>query len=96
MIITKELVDIICPNHERSGCNDEYPINSDFDIGEMTFKGIVIERKLNRGPECKRCFLLDNIGIDVEELYRIKIKPTIELELIQPDVEVIIKEKKKE
>lgn len=66
MKLTQEVIDIIAPNHGRTSCSDERIINGyggwsgkyDRDTGHKEI----------RVPRCTRCYLLNNLGEDVESL----------------------------
>jgi hypothetical protein len=88
MLITGiDQINKICPHHSCKTCNDAYTCNGDYEIEEDFYKGAVINRKFKREPECYRCFLINNIGIKTESL-KIKIEPTISINLIQPIVKI--------
>jgi hypothetical protein len=76
MIITKEWVDIVTPNHGRTSCDDNNLANS--------FGGWNGKYNRNTGkkeidyPRCNRCYLLDHIGENTEDL-EFEITPTISL-----------------
>lgn len=58
MTLTKEVVDTICPLHDRTSCTDEDLSNS---FSKNDKEGIIY-------PRCVRCYLLDNIDKDVNDL----------------------------
>jgi hypothetical protein len=93
MILTRDIIDIICPNHGRTSCNDSDPNNGYYEIKETKFRGIVIEKNFKTAPRCHRCFLLDAEGYDTD-LMDITVIPTIELVIKQPKVKVTIEEEK--
>jgi len=94
MKITKELVNILTPEHGRTSCSDDDPSNGSCGIKDREFQGIVIERSWDYYPRCNRCFLLDRVGEDTENVCGIRVVPNIELEIIQPKVKVTIEESK--
>ena len=77
MKLTKEYIDIICPEHDRTSCSDDNLSNSyggwygDYymDTGE----------KVIYYPRCDRCYLLANLDSDVEDL-EFKIDVSVNLE----------------
>jgi hypothetical protein len=89
MIITKEVIDVLTPNHGRTSCSDAYPGNGGYEIEDRYFQGIVIERNWRYRPRCNRCFLLDHIGYDTDYMKDIEIVPEIELVLKQPKITVV-------
>jgi hypothetical protein len=59
MIITKEIVDFIRPDHCRTSCSDDDLANSwggEIECGEIVF------------PRCDRCYFLSHVGEDSTEL----------------------------
>ena len=96
MILTEDVINMICPKHDNTNCNDEHTENQYYETQDKTFRGIVIEREWVYKP-CSRCFLLECEGMELEQieaLHNIRILPTVELLLIQPEIEITIKEKK--
>lgn len=89
MIITKEVIDVLTPNHGRTSCSDADPGNGGYEIEDRYFQGIVIERNWRYRPRCNRCFLLDHIGYDTDYMKDIEIVPEIELVLKQPKITVV-------
>jgi len=89
MKVTKELINIIAPKHERTSCNDNNTINSSSKITEQTLHGIVIERHKEYGPDCNSCFLLNNVGEDTENVEGFKVTINIDLIVIQPKIKII-------
>ena len=92
MIITKDIIDILTPKHDRTSCSDTDPYNGGYEIEDQIFRGIVIERSWKYRPRCNRCFLLDHIGYDTDYMEDIEIVPEIELVLKQPKVTVAVEE----
>ena len=66
MKITKEWVDQITPEHDRISCSDENMSNG---YGSI-LPSFDIHTGLHevRYPRCNRCYLLDNIGCDTDDL----------------------------
>jgi hypothetical protein len=66
MIITKSWVDLVCPKHERTSCDDQYLANhyGGWNGRYDSYTG----KKEIQFPRCARCYLLDNIGTDTESL----------------------------
>lgn len=91
MIITKEVIDVLTPNHGRTSCSDAYPGNGGYEIEDRYFQGIVIERNWKYRPRCNRCFLLDHEGYDTA-LMDIDVVPEVSLVLKQPKVKVVVEE----
>jgi len=89
MIITQDIIDILAPKHGRTSCSDEDPCNGGYEIEDRLFQGIVIERDWKYWPGCNRCFLLNHIGYDTNDMKDIEIVPEIELVLKQPKVTVV-------
>lgn len=56
--LTREWINLVCPEHGRTSCNDQNLQNGFFTIHEGKLQDIVVERKLERPPRCNRCFLL--------------------------------------
>jgi hypothetical protein len=77
MIITREWVDQVCPNHSRTSCNDENLNNA---YGGWTG---YYDRKTGKKeiihPRCNRCYLLDNLGGDSRFL---QFEPIVEVRLM--------------
>jgi hypothetical protein len=97
MILTLNVINTICPNHSRTSCDDQHHENGHYEIKELIApnRQIVFERLFEYGPDCKRCMLLDWIGIDTEELktkHHIEIIPTIEIRLVQPKLRITVEE----
>lgn len=92
--ITKALVDIICPNHGRTSCDDECLQNRFYEIKYEKIQGVVVSKNWEQFPRCNRCFLLDNIGADTENVDGIKVIPDVSLFLIQPNVKIVVEENK--
>jgi hypothetical protein len=90
MEITKELINILTPEHGRTSCSDDNPCNASYTIEDRKLLGVVISKSWERYPRCNRCFLLDNIGEDTENVCGIRVVPTIELEIIQPKVKITV------
>lgn len=66
MLITKEYVDELVPKHTRTSCSD-----SNISNAYGGWNGRYCEktgRKKIIHPRCNRCYLLDNIGIDTDDL----------------------------
>ena len=85
MIITKEFVDVVAPEHILMGeeCNDENLYNKEYGIRVVTVNGVEIERSWNDLPKCERCFLLAHVGQDTDDMGMIII-PQVRLRLKQP------------
>ena len=49
---TKEFIDIICPNHDRTSCSDDNIANGFYANDDMTISSV-------RRPRCARCALLE-------------------------------------
>jgi hypothetical protein len=94
MEITKELVNILTPEHGRTSCSDENVCNGYCKIEDKKYKGVVIERSWDCYPRCNRCFLLLHIGEDTENVGQvnggIRVVPDIDLEIIQPKVKITV------
>jgi hypothetical protein len=88
-ILSKELIDIICPEHDRTSCSDADISNGGYEIKEIKFQGVTISREWKYCPRCNRCFLLDHIGYDMNLFHDIQIVPKVEINLIQPKVKII-------
>jgi hypothetical protein len=66
MLINKEWIDKICPKHGRTSCNDKEIYNG---FGGWNGKyDVDTGAKIIKYPRCNRCYLLDNIGMDTEDL----------------------------
>ena len=66
MILTKEIIDVLTPEHGRTSCDDDNISNS---FGGWTGKyNEDTGQKVIRYPRCNRCYLLDNIGSDIDSL----------------------------
>lgn len=92
MIITKEVIDVLTPNHGRTSCSDENPCNGNYEIRDYKFQGVVIEKSWEHMPRCNRCFLLDHLGYDTDLMTDIKIVSDISLILKQPKIKVTVEE----
>lgn len=92
MIITKEVIDVLTPNHGRTSCSDENPCNGGYKIECHKFQGVVIEKMWKDFPRCNRCFLLDHLGYDTDLMTDIKIVSEISLILKQPKIKVTVEE----
>lgn len=66
MVITREWVDIVCPEHGRTSCNDQN-LNNSYGGWDGKFNPDT-GRKVIHYPRCHRCYLLDNIGADTDKL----------------------------
>lgn len=67
-VVTKEYIDIIAPKHSRTRCSDATPFNGERYEGELvrTHDDEIIETL--SPPRCNRCFLLNNMGNDIDNL----------------------------
>jgi len=66
MIITKEVIDILAPKHGRTSCSDENLSNA---YGGWTGKyDVDTGRKKIIYPRCNRCYLIDNIGMEMDNI----------------------------
>lgn len=66
MLITKEYINKIVPNHGRTSCSDNDISNG---YGGWTGKyNRETGKKEIRHPRCNRCYLLNNIGIDTKDM----------------------------
>jgi hypothetical protein len=64
--VTKELVDLLVPGHDRTSCNDDNLNNS---YGGWTGKyDENTGEKVVKIPRCARCYFLDNLGTNFEDL----------------------------
>ena len=77
MILTKEFVDSIAPEHGRTSCSDTN-LSNGFGGWEGTYNEKTGE-KVIRYPRCIRCYLLCNLGMDTKDL-DFEINRTISLE----------------
>ena len=76
-ILTKEIIDIICPEHDRTSCADHNLSNRFYAVKmEKDGRGVEYLSKDSYLPRCARCFLLDNIGSKISDL-PIKVEMTI-------------------
>jgi hypothetical protein len=74
MKLTQEVIDIIAPTHGRMSCNDDTQINGS---GGWTGKyDRNTGHKEIRHPRCTRCYLLRNIGEDIDTL-EFRIEPNL-------------------
>lgn len=64
--ITKKLVDIITPEHDRTSCSDENLANSSG--GWFGKYDENTGRKVIHFPRCHRCYLLKHIGKENQDL----------------------------
>lgn len=66
MILTREEIDRIAPTHGRTSCNDDHRINS---FGGWEGKYDVDTGKKDiRYPRCNRCYLLDHLDANTDDL----------------------------
>lgn len=66
MILTREVVDVLASEHDRTSCTDEDLANSFGKwSGEYNPK---TGEKVIWYPRCTRCYLLDNLGRDTSDL----------------------------
>jgi hypothetical protein len=66
MVLTKEIVDALAPEHGRTSCDDGNLANS-----HGGWNGKYDEntgRKVINYPRCNRCYLLDHLGEDLDKL----------------------------
>lgn len=75
--ITKEWIDTHCPNHCRTSCSDDN-LNNSYGGWNGLYNRNTGERDINY-PRCNRCYLLDNIGMNPNDL-EFKITTEIYLE----------------
>ena len=85
MIITREFVDMVAPEHILMGeeCNDENLYNKEYGIRVVTVNGVEIERSWNDQPRCNRCFLLAHVRQDTDDM-GIFVIPHVTLHLKRP------------
>jgi hypothetical protein len=66
MVITKEWVDQVCPEHSRTSCNNQNLSNA---YGGWTgYYDRKTGKKEIQYPRCTRCYLLDHLGVSVDSL----------------------------
>jgi hypothetical protein len=80
MIVTKEWVDKISPEHGRTSCDDK-ELNNAYGGWDRTYDTNT-GRKNIRVPRCARCYLLDSIGCDTKDL---EFEPVVEVWLRYKD-----------
>jgi len=66
MILTREMVDFIAPEHSRISCSDENPSN--FHGGWNGKYNVNNGEKDIDYPRCVRCYLLKHIGEETSSL----------------------------
>lgn len=66
MIITKEWIDIVCPEHSRTSCDDSN-LNNSYGGWTGYYDRETGKREINY-PRCARCYLLNNIGFEADNL----------------------------
>lgn len=88
MIITREFVDMVAPEHGRTSCSDECLNNSDMDIEDVVVLGQVVERRIRHYYRCGRCFMLSLVGCDTKDL-TFDIKYDISVDLHQPKIKIV-------
>lgn len=66
MIITREWVDQLCPDHDRTSCSDDNLSNAYG--GWSGYYSRTTGKKEIQHPRCRRCYLLDNIGMNTDYL----------------------------
>ena len=80
MKITREWVNIVTPEHERTSCSDDNLYNAsggwEGKYNPNTGKKVIYY------PRCNRCYLLDNVGLDLEVL---DFAVTVHVELLWKD-----------
>jgi hypothetical protein len=76
MIITKDWVDQFCPDHDRTSCSDDNLSNAHG--GWTGYYSRKTGKKEIQYPRCSRCYLLDNIGMNTDDL---EFKPYVEVYL---------------
>ena len=81
MLITKEWIDQVCPNHGRTSCDDEN-LNNRFGGWDGTYRTDNGHKDI-RNPRCTRCYLLFNEGLNDEDL---EFKPVVEVYLSWQDI----------
>jgi len=66
MILTREFVDTFAPRHERTSCSDDNLENrfGGWDGHYEPGTG----RKSIRYPRCNRCYLLDHVGDETDNM----------------------------
>jgi len=66
MILTKEVVNILAPRHGKTSCSDNNMVNG---FGGWTGKyDQDTGKKVISSPYCNRCYLLDHLGSDTDNL----------------------------
>jgi hypothetical protein len=72
MKLTQETIDLLTPRHGRSSCSDEHPSNGDYVIANLRADWApgspIIHRKLESGPRCNRCYFLEHLDEETENL----------------------------
>lgn len=66
MVITQDWVDTVCPEHGRTSCSDDNLSNRHG--GWTGYFSRKTGAKEIRIPRCNRCYLMDNIGMDTDDL----------------------------
>jgi hypothetical protein len=92
MLITREWVDTVCPEHDRTSCSDDNVANGFYSIVEEKLKGVIIRRKFDPFPRCYRCFLLNHVGGEIDP--RVEVKVCVHIEPTQPEFHIIEKKEK--
>jgi hypothetical protein len=66
MIINREWIDTVCPEHSRTSCDDDNLNNS---CGGWTgyYDRKTGKKEINY-PRCSRCYLLNNVGMEIDDL----------------------------
>lgn len=70
MLITEELLEIVCPEHSRTSCSDSNLSN---------YYDSKTGNKDVRWPRYNRCYLMHNLGEDTEDL-EFKVSFSVDLE----------------
>lgn len=77
MVLTKEIIDIICPDHDRTSCSDDNRSNGFYKVDmKKDPRGVEYISKDSYLPRCARCYLLDSIGSKISDL-SLKVKMNI-------------------
>ncbi len=79
MILTKDAVDAMAPEHERTSCTDEGRENA-FGGWSGEYDRHTGNKEI-RFPRCVRCYLLDHLGEDTKNL---EFKIACHLEWVEP------------
>lgn len=74
MLLTKEQIDQMCPEHGRTSCDDEH-LNNHWGGWDGTYRTYDGHKNI-RIPRCNRCYLLYNVGLNTDDM---EFKPVIEV-----------------